>query len=161
MESSRNILWPVAIAAGAALLVASLGGTVTDIGPWYQGLKKPDWQPPDWLFGPVWTFIFATAALSGVTAWRWAKTQSARDWIIVLFALNGLLNIGWSLLFFRMRRPDWALFEVGFLFLSIVALIVVTSRHSRLSGILLWPYLAWVAFAAVLNYEIVKLNGPF
>ena len=80
---------------------------------------------------------------------------------IALFALNGFLNVTWSALFFRLKRPDWALAEVGLLWLSIVVLIVVIARHSKNASVLLAPYLAWVTFAAVLNLAIVQLNGPF
>jgi tryptophan-rich sensory protein len=71
------------------------------------------------------------------------------------------LNVLWSLLFFRLRRPDWALVEVGFLWLSILALMIVLFRYSRLAGLLLLPYLVWVGFAGALNFAVVRLNGPF
>jgi benzodiazapine receptor len=152
---------PIIVAAIAALLVASLGATITDLGPWYQTLVKPSWQPPDWLFGPVWTLIFALSALSAAIGWREAPGASARDWVIGLFALNGFLNLFWSLLFFRIKRPDWALMEVVLLWLSVLVLILLLARFSSSASRLLWPYLAWVAFAAVLNWRVVTLNGPF
>ena len=77
------------------------------------------------------------------------------------FSLNAFLNTLWSLLFFRLKRPDWAVYEVGFLWLSIVLLIVLLARESRTASWLLSPYLAWVSFAAVLNWTIVQLNAPF
>ena len=124
-----------------------------------SNLRKPPWQPPDWLFGPAWTLIFALTAAAGVLAWRYEPDRARRDWIVALFALNGFLNILWSLLFFRLRRPDWALFEVGFLWLSILALIVAIAPASRTGSWLLAPYLAWVAFAAIFNLAVVRLNG--
>jgi benzodiazapine receptor len=157
----RGRLLPVIVAAGAAIVVASVGATMTDIGPWYQALAKPSWQPPDWLFGPAWTLIFALAALSAVTAWRDAPDQASREWMIGLFAVNGVLNILWSALFFRFRRPDWALFEVVLLWLSVLALILVLRRYSRPASLMLLPYLAWVAFAAAVNLAVVRLNPPF
>jgi translocator protein len=75
--------------------------------------------------------------------------------------LNAFVNVLWSLLFFRLQRPDWALAEVGFLWASIVLLIVVFSRWSRAAGWLLVPYLLWVSFASFLNWTIVQLNAPF
>ena len=154
-------LRPIIIAALAALTVAVVGGVMTDIGPWYLSLIKPAWQPPDWLFGPAWTLIFSLAAASGVIAWRDAPNQSSREWMLALFALNGFLNVLWSLLFFRLRRPDWALMEVGFLWLSVLLLMIVLGRYSRKASLLLTPYLAWIAFAAFLNWTTVRLNGPF
>ena len=158
---SRTILRPVLIAAAAAIVVAVLGGTITDLGPWYESLRKPDWQPPGPAFGIIWTTIYSLTAIAAVLAWRRAPAGQERESLVGLFALNGFLNILWSLLFFRLQRPDWALVEVALLWLSIVALIVFTARHSRLSGMLLTPYLVWVSIATMLNLEIVRLNGPF
>ena len=154
-------LKPILIAAAAAMSVAGLGGLMTDIGPWYLSLAQPPWKPPDWLFGPAWTVIFALAAASGVTAWRAAPTRTGQEWMLALFALNGFLNVLWSLLYFRLRRPDWALMEVGFLWLSVALLMVVLGRYSRKASLLLAPYLLWIAFAGVLNWATVRLNGPF
>ncbi len=148
-------------AALAAIAIGILGATITDVGPWYQALRKPDWQPPDWLFGPVWTLIFALSAIAGVKAWIRAPDRSSGDLIIALFALNGFLNMLWSILFFRVKRPDWALIEVGLLWLSVLALIFVLARYSRVASWLLVPYIAWVTFAALLNWKIVQLNAPF
>ena len=152
---------PIACAAAAAILVATLGALMTDLGNWYVNLDKPSWQPPDWLFGPAWTLIFALAAASGVLAWRGAPDQARAEWIVGLFALNGFLNVLWSLLFFRLHRPDWALWEVGFLWLSILALIVMIAPASATGSWLLAPYLVWVSFASALNVAIVRLNAPF
>lgn len=161
-ETGRGRGWlPFLVGALAAIVVAALGATMTDLGPWYAGLHKPAWQPPDWLFGPAWTVIFALTTLSAVTSWKEARDQAQREWIIGAFALNGFLNIAWSALFFRLHRPDWALIEVALLWLSIVWLMVGPTRHSRRGHWLLLPYLAWVSFAAILNLAIVRLNAPF
>jgi translocator protein len=162
VSERRPFRWDaVIIAAGAAIAVAAIGSTLTDLGPWYQSLKQPDWRPPDAAFGFIWTVVFALTALSGVLAWRGAKTASERQAIIGLFAINGFLNVLWSLIFFQLKRPDHALVEVVLLWLSIVALIVATWRASKLASLALVPYLIWVSIAAVLNYEVVRMNGPF
>lgn len=93
--------------------------------------------------------------------WRRLPSRGGRELLLALFALNGLLNVFWSLLYFRLHRPDWALFEVPFLWLSVLALIIVLTRVSRLAAWLLAPYLAWVAIAATLNWQTVQLNAPF
>jgi translocator protein len=152
---------PILVAALAAIAVAGLGALMTDLGTWYASLQKPAWQPPDALFGPAWTLIFGLCTLAGYLAWRNARDRREREWIIALFALNGFLNVLWSGLFFRYRRPDWAFAEVWLLWLSILLLIVVLARYSKLAGVLLIPYLGWVSFAAILNFAIVQLNGPF
>jgi len=151
----------VAIAALAALGVAALGALATDLGPWYAGLKQPPWKPPDAWFGPAWTAIYAFTAAAVVQAWTHATTRSTRDTVLVTVSLNAVLNLCWSLLFFRLRRPDWALIEVVPLWLSIVLMVFVFGRESRLAALLLVPYLVWVAFAAALNASVVRLNGPF
>jgi tryptophan-rich sensory protein len=161
----------IAVAAAAALGVAGLGALTTDLGPWYAALKEPAWKPPDLLFGPAWTLIFACAAAAGVTAWSRRRTtlrhrdsladRRDREWLLVAFALNATLNLVWSLLFFRLHRPDWAFLEVLALWLSIVLLIVLAGRRSPFAAWLLAPYLAWVSFAALLNHAVVRLNAPF
>lgn len=158
---SRAWLFPVAIAALAALLIAFLGATITDTGPWYQSLAQPRWAPPPAAYGVAWTVIYTITALAGVTGWRAMRTPGERDTLIGLYALNGFLNILWSLLFFRLHHPDWALIEVLLLWLSVLALILVTWPRSMLGAVLLLPYLGWVTFAGYLNMKIVQLNGPF
>jgi len=152
---------PVLWGAAAAMLVAATGAAVTELGPWYQDLRQPPWKPPDWLFGPAWTVIFGFTAVAGAAAWAAAPKPGTRCRLLWLFAMNGVLNVLWSLLFFRLQRPDWALVEVAFLWLSILVLIVAVWPHSRPAAAMLLPYLAWVAFAATLNYAVVQLNGPF
>ncbi|MEO8937106.1 MAG: TspO/MBR family protein [Burkholderiaceae bacterium] len=152
---------PVAFAVVAAFVVAAIGGLATDTGTWYQQLRKPSWQPPDWLFGPVWTTIYALLVIAGVRGWLRATSGASREWLIVLFASNGFVNVLWSLLFFRLQRPDWALAEVGVLWSSVLVLTIVLGLRDRLGGILIAPYLAWVSFAAFLNLTIVALNAPF
>jgi len=146
-------------AALAASLVAALGALLTTLGPWYYQLRLPAWKPPDWLFGPAWTVIFALTALSGYVSWTRPRPDRAlQARLLALFTMNGLLNLAWSLLFFRLQRPDWALLEVGLLWLSIVGLIALSARRSAVAAWLLVPYLAWVSFAAVLNASVVRLN---
>jgi benzodiazapine receptor len=161
MTSRRSFWKPVLIAAAVAIFIGVLGGTLTDTGTWYQSLQKPSWQPPDWLFGPAWTLIFALATVSAVYAWRNALDRTQREWVIGLFALNGFLNVLWSLLFFALRRPDWALIEVIFLWLSILLPIAVFWRFARPASLYLIPYVLWVSFAAFLNLTVVRLNAPF
>ena len=152
---------PIVIALVAAAVVAGLGASMTDLGPWYQELRQPSWKPPDALFGPAWTLIFGFTALSAAKAWVSAPHQIVRTWIVGLFCLNGILNILWSWLFFRIKRPDWAMVEVFLLWLSILMLFIMLARFSKPASWLLAPYLVWVAFAAVLNFAVVRLNGPF
>lgn len=158
----RRLTWkPVALALLLTVIVSAGGALTTDIGEWYYALQKPSWQPPDWLFGPVWTTIFALAAISSLLAWRRAPDAGSRRRMVILFLVNIALNVTWSLLFFRMQRPDYAFYEVALLWSSIVTLMVIMWPYSRASSWLLTPYLLWVSFAAFLNLTIVRLNGPF
>jgi tryptophan-rich sensory protein len=158
---NRMMILPVTVATAAAICVAALGATVTDLGPWYQALAKPSWNPPDVVFPMGWTLMYALITVSAITAWRAAPTSAAAEWVIALFALNGFLNITWSILFFRFQRPDWAFVEVVLLWLSILAMIIYCGRFSRGAALLLVPYLGWVSFAAALNWAVVDLNAPF
>ena len=151
----------ILVAAACTAAVLGAGGALTEIGPWYGSLRRPSFQPPNWLFGPAWTAIGVLTAWAAVDAWVGAPDGAAKTTIIVLFAVNGLLNIGWSLLFFKLRRPDWALIEVVPLWLSIAALIVAFAPFAGRACWLLAPYLVWVGFAAYLNRAVVELNRPF
>lgn len=121
----------------------------------------PAWQPPGWLFGPVRTTIYVCAVAAVVIAWRRARDRRDRVRLLAAFAVNQVFNLGWSLAFFTLQRPDWALVDVLLLWLSIAALVALTWPYARNAGLLLLPYLAWVGFASALNLAIVRLNGPF
>jgi len=149
---------PMLAAASAALAVAMLGALMTDLGPWYLSLKMPAWKPPDALFGPAWTLIFAAAALAGAKGWQALSQRRARLALRGYFALNAALNVLWSALFFRLQHPAWAMLEVGLLWLSIMVLMITLWRGSRAATLLLVPYLVWVSYAALLNLAVVRLN---
>jgi benzodiazapine receptor len=145
---------------GTVALIA-FGALATELGPWYYALKQPSWKPSDLWFGPVWTTIFTLSAWAGLRAWGGAAEGPPRFWLLAAFVLNAVLNVLWSVLFFRLRRPDWALIEVVGLWLSIALLMAVCALHDGWSAWLLLPYLLWVGFAACLNLAVVRLNGPF
>jgi translocator protein len=159
MNAARIV--PVVIAATLALVTAMVGGSITVLDQWYYSLQQPAWAPPDYMFGVIWTVVFALIAIAGVFAWRQAPERRDIEITLGLFALNGFLNLGWSFLFFRMQRPDLAFYELILLWLSILALILFCGRFSKAAAWLLLPYLAWVTTAGVLNYQVVQLNGPF
>jgi benzodiazapine receptor len=152
---------PILVAAVSATFVAFMGAMATTLGPWYKNLRKPSWQPPEWLFGPAWTTIFILTAIAGVIGWHRAPGVASLTLLLCLFAINGGLNILWSVLFFRWRRPDWALIEVVGLWASIAALMLALWPYAPHAALLLIPYFAWVSFASFLNLTIVKLNRPF
>ena len=150
----------IVVATAGVAVVAVAGGLMTVVGDWYESLTFPRLRPPNWLFGPAWTVIFILIASSGVIAWEHADSAE-RPRLIALFAINGVLNILWSPLFFKLRRPDWAFYELIPFWLSVLALVVELSRISTVAGWLIAPYLVWVSFAGWLNWRIVQLNKPF
>lgn len=156
-----GLLIQVAVATAWVFAVSLIGQSLTDLGSWYQQLRQPDWKPPDWAFGVIWTSIFVLIVIAGVTAWRKTVSATQRNTILLLFAANSALHIGWSYLFFFLQRPDWAFIELVFLWLSIAAIMFYFWKISRLAAVLLLPYLVWVTIAGFLNYANVELNGPF
>ncbi len=142
------------------LAVAGLGGWATQLGPWYAALKQPPWKPPDAAFGPAWTLIFTLTAWAAVRVWQRCAGAVRRRFAAAL-ALNAALNVLWSVLFFTLRRPDWALAEVVLLWASVALLAALAWPVDRRAALLLAPYLVWVAFAGALNAAVVRLNAPF
>jgi benzodiazapine receptor len=143
----------------AVAAVAAVGGWFTSLGQpgWYDTLTKPSFNPPSWLFGPVWTTLYVLMAVAAWLVWRKAGFDGATA-ALTLFFVQLALNLAWSGLFFALRNPTLALVEIAALWLAIAATMVLFFRHSTLAGALFVPYLLWVTFAAVLNAAIVRLN---
>ena len=158
---NRPAIFRLLMAFALSYATAGIGAALTDLGPWYFALKQPSWKPPDAAFGIIWTTIFTLCAISGWRAWEAANTRALRLRVVILFGINAALNMVWSALYFKLQRPDWAMVEVVFLWLSIGALIVGLWRLSRLASGLLIPYWVWVSVASALNLQTIYLNGPF
>jgi translocator protein len=154
----RFPLLPLAVASLVAIAVAGIGSMATDTGTWFQQLERPPLQPPDSVFGPVWTVLYAMIVVSSVVAWRNASTSTERRNVLLLYGFNAVLNLGWTLLFFGAQLPLAALIEIILLWLQIMLLIWYVRRLSGWAAVLLIPYLLWVTFAAYLNFEIVRRN---
>ena len=151
----------IGVAVASVSIVAVIGGLLTDVGPWYESLRFPPFRPPNWLFGPAWTVIFILIATSGVIAWDHAPDAATKRNLLILFAVNAILNVLWSPLFFKLRRPDWAFRELIAFWLSVLALVVFISGVSATAAWIIAPYLVWVTFAGLLNWSVVQLNKPF
>lgn len=147
-----SLLW----FAGACFL-AALSGAVFAPGAWYESLDKPSWVPPNWAFPVVWSLLYVMIALSGWMVYKTAGWSAAMV-PLALYGVQLVLNFLWSAIFFGMKRMDLALFEVGLLWLSIAALIVVFYPINAVAGLMLIPYLIWVTIAASLNLAMVRLN---
>jgi tryptophan-rich sensory protein len=130
--------------------------TAKSVSTWYQKLKKPSINPPGWIFGPVWTLLFA---LMGISLYLVIDSGvSLFSGEIFIFVIQFIFNIIWSVLFFGIRRPGYSLIEILFLWFFILETIIVFYPISHLAAYLLVPYIFWVSFAAVLNFLIWKLN---
>lgn len=149
------------LALGGWLLLcfaaASLGAWFPP-GEWYASLNKPAWNPPGWIFGPVWTALYTMMAVAAWLVWRqggWSRQRTP----LVLFAVQLALNALWTPLFFGLHRPDLAFAGIVALWLAICATMVAFRRVSRPAVWLLAPYLAWVSFAAALNLTLWRMNS--
>ena len=150
-----SLVWFVVL----CLAVAAAGGavTATSVTTWYAGLAKPSFNPPDSVFGPVWTTLYLMIAVAGHRLWR-ARGAAGRTRALVLWFAQLAVNCAWSFFFFGAHRPDLALVDIVALLVLIVAGIVAFARVDRVAAWLFVPYLAWVSFAAVLNAAIWHLN---
>lgn len=139
--------------------VAALASFVTnpEIPHWYASLRKPAWTPPNWLFGPVWTALYAAMAIAVWIIWRRAGWEGSNG-ALWLFVVQLALNLAWSFIFFKFHNPRWAFIEIVALWIAIAATVVKFAAISRASAMLLAPYLAWVTYAAALNFAIWRMN---
>lgn len=143
----------------ACFLVASVSSafTIPAIPHWYAALNKPSFNPPNNIFGPVWTLLYALMAIAAWLVWKEPATP-LRSSALRIFWLQLFLNFAWSWIFFHQHQLAGALLEIVLLWLAIVAATLLFSRVSSFAAWLMLPYLAWVAFATILNYEIWRLN---
>lgn len=161
-RSPRSFEWgKLLLSVALCVAVGAVAGLATASGvrDWYPTIEKPSWTPPNALFGPVWTLLYALIGGSLYLLWRAGSTGRDNRPALVLFALQLALNAGWSFLFFTLRSPALALAEIVLLWLAIVATIVAARPLSRLAALLFAPYLLWVSFALALNAAVWRLNA--
>jgi tryptophan-rich sensory protein len=151
----------IGLAAAVGLCFAAAGiasiYTTPAIPGWYASLQKPAWNPPRWVFGPVWTLLYLMMAVAVWLVWR-ERGFAGAALALTLFLLQLVLNALWSIIFFGWRSPALALVEIFFLWAAIFATMLAFWRISHAAGWLMWPYLLWVTFAGFLNLAIWKLN---
>lgn len=154
--TSTLLLIAAAIAPVAAAAIAGNLATIPNIPGWYAHLTKPSFNPPNWVFAPVWTTLYVMMAYA-----FYRVLDASNDWIsfaVAIFLIQIALNAAWSWIFFSLHSPRGGLATIALLWLAILLTIVAFWQIDRLASILLWPYLLWVSFAAVLNLEIDRLN---
>lgn len=147
-----SILVPLAIGGTAGFF------TATGVDSWYQTIQKPLWNPPNWIFGPVWTTLYILMGISLFLVWKSDSSSKLKKIAITFFAIQLVMNFFWSFIFFNQQQIGWALLEILVMWMFIIATIFAFGNISKTAAWLLVPYVSWVSFAALLNYAIWKLN---
>lgn len=150
----------LAVFAAIMAVVATTGGSFRP-GSWYMALAKPSWTPPPWLFGPVWTVLYVLIAVAGWRVWQASPhpgLEGRRTVALALWGVQAALNMAWSWLMFGLNRIDLAAADIVALWLAIAGFIAAAAPVSRAAAWLFAPYLAWVSFAAALNFAVLWLN---
>jgi len=132
--------------------------TIKSIPTWYAKLNKPAFSPPNWIFGPVWTLLYAMQGIAAYLIYQKIFGSPLAKIAFVLFVIQLILNAIWTPLFFGLKNPRLAFFEILLMWIFIVLSTVWFFRVSPTAGYLMLPYLAWVSFASALNYSIWRLN---
>lgn len=156
----RGGLIGAAASIGVALAIGAVGAVATQssVGSWYASLAKPAFNPPNAVFGPVWTALYVLMAVAAWRVWRHGGFRGASGRALGAYALQLALNLAWSVIFFGLRAPGPALAELAVLYVAIWATAILFWRLDRIAGLLMAPYIVWTTFAGVLNAAIVRLN---
>lgn len=152
MKLFISILIPLAVGTVAGFFTGS------GVNGWYALANKPWFNPPNWIFAPVWTGLYIMMGISLFLTWRAEADQTIKQTAIILFAAQLVLNFFWSFIFFKLQQPGWAFAEIILMWVMILLTIFWFGKISPAAAWLLVPYISWVSFAAVLNYSIWKLN---
>lgn len=155
----NNIL-KLIISVAIPLIVGGVSGffTATGVESWYQTINKPSWNPPNWVFAPVWTTLYIMMGVALFLVWKSDSSEILKRTAITLFTIQLFLNFFWSFIFFGQQEIGWALVEIIAMWLFILLTIFAFANVSKLAAWLLVPYISWVSFATILNYTIWKLN---
>lgn len=151
---------PLLIALVVPQVAGGIGALFTSsaIRTWYNTLQRPDFAPPNWVFGPVWTTLFILMGIASYIVWSAGWERSDVRVALIAFGIQLVLNVLWSVLFFGARNPGGALIEIIVLWIAIGATIFLFWRVSTTAALLLVPYILWVSFASFLNYSFWRLN---
>jgi tryptophan-rich sensory protein len=162
MLQPRNTssVWKLIIAILACEVIGFTSGLIGSaaMNTWFDNLQKPSWNPPGFLFAPVWTTLYALMGIAFWLIWKNETAETNKRSAYFAFALQLFLNFWWSIIFFRFQAPFFALMEILLLLLAILLTIFQFSKISKTAAYLLVPYVLWVSFASVLNYTIWSLN---
>ncbi|HWR33173.1 MAG TPA: TspO/MBR family protein [Chitinophagaceae bacterium] len=155
-----NNIVKLIISIGIPVLAGATAGffTTTGVGSWYQTINKPSWNPPSWVFAPVWTTLYVMMGVALFLVWKSNTIGGFKKTAITLFAIQLALNFLWSFIFFKQEQPGWALVEIIVMWVAILLTILAFAKVNKTAAWLLVPYISWVSFASILNYTIWKLN---
>ena len=148
------------ISIAITLLVGAIAGyfTTSGVNGWYAVANKPSFNPPNWLFAPVWTALYIMMGIALYLVWSKGASKEIKQTALILFAVQLALNFAWLFIFFYAKQPGWAFVEIIVLWLAILLTIFWFGKISSVSAWLLVPYISWVSFASLLNFYIWKLN---
>lgn len=142
----------------AVNFLAAMSGGIFSPGEWFRSLKKPSWQPPNWVFPVVWSILYAINAFAGWLVWNEVGFEGPGFWAMVVYGLALVLNAAWSAIFFGMKQMGLATLEAGLLWLAVAAQIALFLPINALAGWILLPYLIWVTIAIALSGSVWRLN---
>lgn len=156
MSNTLKLILSIVICQAAGLIGTIF--TMDSIPTWYAALNKPSFNPPNWLFGPVWTVLYLMMGISLFIVWKEDLKNKVVKSAFIIFMIQLFLNTIWSIVFFGMHSTAGGLIIIALLWIMILITILKFMKISRVAGILLIPYLLWVSFATLLNFSIFKLN---
>ena len=156
MNNAVKLIISIAISVTAGAIAGFF--TSTSVASWFQTINKPTWNPPNWVFGPVWTTLYILMGVAFFLVWKSDTSNWLKKTAIVLYAVQLALNFLWSFIFFYLQQPGWALVEIIAMWVAILLTIFAFANVSKTAAWLLVPYICWVSFATILNYSIWKLN---
>lgn len=151
-----KLITAIAICEGTGILSGFLANA--GMNPWFDSINKPSWNPPSWVFAPVWATLYLLMGISLWLIWKMNADQSVKLKALLFFAAQLFLNFWWSIIFFKFHSPALAFLDIVLLIIFILITIFKFAELSRLAAWLLVPYIAWVSFASILNYAIWSLN---
>ncbi len=156
MSNNSKFLVSIILTMGIGFLGSVF--TMPEIQGWYLHLNKPAWNPPNWLFAPVWSTLYLLMGIALYRVWKTDAEKDTRQWAFIIFAAQLLLNFCWSFIFFKQHQLGWAFVELIVMWLAILLTIIGFSRIDKPAAWMLVPYISWVSFAGILNYTVWQLN---
>lgn len=157
---NKNLLIKIVLSVAVCLVIGAIGAFATQasINDWYTTINKPFFNPPNWIFAPVWTILYTMMGIAAALVWHQGLAKEGVKSALIVFVVQFILNALWSTVFFGMRQPLYALFVIIALWIMLLLCIQKFMKINKTAGSLLVPYLLWISFATILNFSIYWLN---